>query len=309
MASSSNLDLSVRFAAFRWLSSYHRADDELWTWRELIEGFPFEGTQVPLISQRGIWKPRLLPDMPLSIATSPNNPYGDVCDEDGTIVYHHCGANPDHSDNRGLRLALERRAPLVYLQGVVKGMYLVAWPAYVVGEDRSQRVFRVQVDEKALVVQGPELFAADWARSGADVDVRRRYVTASVRRRLHQRTFREHVLAAYARQCALCRLKHPELLDAAHIVPDRERQGVARVSNGLALCKLHHAAYDENVLGIRPDYVVEVREDVLEEVDGPMLAHGLKAMQGVGLSVPRSTAKRPDRALLERRYEEFRDAY
>ena len=48
------------------------------------------------------------------------------------------------------------------------------------------------------------------------------------------------------------------------------------VRNGLALCKIHHAAYDHNIIGINADYNIEVREDVLAEIDGPMLKHGLQ---------------------------------
>jgi putative restriction endonuclease len=76
------------------------------------------------------------------------------------------------------------------------------------------------------------------------------------------------VLAAYREHCAICRLRHKELLEAAHIVADRDPEGEPHVSNGLALCKLHHAAFDRHIIGVRPDYVVEVRLDILEEVIG-----------------------------------------
>jgi len=46
--------------------------------------------------------------------------------------------------------------------------------------------------------------------------------------------------------------------------------------NGLALCKLHHAAFDANIIGVTPDLEVTVRLDVLQEIDGPMLQHGLQ---------------------------------
>jgi hypothetical protein len=52
------------------------------------------------------------------------------------------------------------------------------------------------------------------------------------------------------------------------------------VTNGLALCTLYHAAFDRDVIGITPDYVVEVRRDVLEQEDGPMLIHGLQGFHG-----------------------------
>jgi putative restriction endonuclease len=54
-------------------------------------------------------------------------------------------------------------------------------------------------------------------------------------------------------------------------------------------------AYDANVVGITPDYKVEIRLDVLRERDGPMLQHGLQEMHNVPLSVPRATTLRPNR--------------
>ncbi len=113
---------------------------------------------------------------------------------------------------------------------------------------------------------------------------------------------------AYRTTCSVCRLRHGELLDAAHIVGDKQEHGDPVVPNGLALCKIHHAAFDANILGVRPDYVVEVRADVLAEIDGPMLKYGLQENHGGSLFVPRSPAERPDPERLEVRYEEFRRA-
>ena len=67
----------------------------------------------------------------------------------------------------------------------------------------------------------------------------------------------------YAERCALCRLRHLELLDAAHITPDSDAEGEPVISNCVALCKLHHAAFDRFFFAIRPDYVIEVRPSVL----------------------------------------------
>ncbi|MDE2485400.1 MAG: HNH endonuclease, partial [candidate division NC10 bacterium] len=135
---------------------------------------------------------------------------------------------------------------------------------------------------------------------------RRAYVTAVVRVRLHQRTFRERVLQAYRRQCAFCRLRHEELLDAAHIVPDTEPAGKPVVQNGIALCTLHHAAFDRYFIGLRPDYVLEVRQDILEEHDGPTLVHALQALHGSRIIVPRRADLQPAPELVEFRYQRFR---
>ena len=73
------------------------------------------------------------------------------------------------------------------------------------------------------------------------------------------------------------------------------------------MCKIHHAAYDADIVGVRPDGVAEVRGDVLEEKDGPMLRHGLQEIHGRRLSMPRSLANRPSVEGLERRWERFRE--
>lgn len=94
---------------------------------------------------------------------------------------------------------------------------------------------------------------------------RRSYATVNALRRIHQGRFRERVLRAYRECCAVCRLRHRELLDATHILPDKHPLGEPTISNGLSLCKIHHAAYDRNILGIDPDLRIEIRPDVLRE--------------------------------------------
>ncbi|WFR74686.1 HNH endonuclease signature motif containing protein [Prescottella defluvii] len=59
-------------------------------------------------------------------------------------------------------------------------------------------------------------------------------------------------MRAYETRCAVCSLAHGSLLDAAHIVSDGHDAGIASVRNGLALCKIHHAAFDVRILGITP---------------------------------------------------------
>jgi len=72
------------------------------------------------------------------------------------------------------------------------------------------------------------------------------------------------------------------------------------------MCKIHHAAYDSNILGIRPDFVVQIRSDLLDEIDGPMLQHGLKERHNQRLMVlPKVRAERPGDEFLTPRYESF----
>ena len=62
-------------------------------------------------------------------------------------------------------------------------------------------------------------------------------------------------------------------------------------------------------MAVRPDYQIEVRRDVLEESDGPMLIHGLQGFHGQLIRVPLRQHLRPDTRLLEIRYDLFQQAF
>lgn len=301
-------DSRVRTAAFAFLQvETRRAGSDVLPRTLLAQGFQFDGRRVPILGPKGIFKPAVLPDMPLSITTVPveegdEPPYRDVIGRDGLLHYCYRGTDPGHRDNVGLRLAMQRQVPLIYCHGVVRGQYCAVWPVYIVGDSPSELAFAVSVDDRQLASLG----APDVDQQGSDG--RRRYVTRLVQQRLHQEGFRQRVLAAYQAHCAVCRLRHEELLEAAHILPDGHPQGLPVVPNGVALCKLHHAAFDAHILGIRPDYQIEIRLDVLEESDGPMLRHGLQEFHGKSLWTPRRPILKPKPEFLEERYALFRRA-
>ena len=98
---------------------------------------------------QGIFKPAILPEMPLSITTAPPEPsrprpYDDSFSSDGSfLLYRYRGTHPAHHENVGLRLAMERRRPLIYFHGVTKGEYFAAWPVYVIGDEPNALRFRV----------------------------------------------------------------------------------------------------------------------------------------------------------------------
>ena len=68
----------------------------------------------------------------------------------------------------------------------------------------------------------------------------------------------------------------------------------------------HHTAFDRMILGICPDYVIEVRSDILEEKDGPMLRYGLQGLNRERLILPRSRSDYPDQDRLESRFKKFK---
>jgi putative restriction endonuclease len=172
---------------------------------------------------------------------------------------------------------------------------------YIVGDDPGALSFRVAVDAQE------SLFERAGAQPGV-AEARRSYITTVTLRRVHQATFRQRVLQAYQHRCAICRLKHTELLEAAHIIPDGDPRGEPVVPNGLALCALHHTAFDRNIFGIRPDLIIEVRKDVLAETDGPVLRHGLQEINGKGIAAPHTASLRPRPDFLEIRYLAFKKA-
>lgn len=297
---------ALRRTAMAWLDQRTASSHgfHLFTSEELRRGFTFDGDTVPLVgAQQGIWKPRKV-TAALSIRTAftppgQSPPYDDTVGADGYLRYKYRGHDPGHADNRALRAAMERGEPLIWFWGVAAATYEAVRPVWLVAEEPRHRQFVVAVDEaqRSLPVGN--------AATQAD----RRYAERLTRSRVHQPLFRAQVIAAYAYRCAMCQLRYPSLLDAAPIVRGGHPGDDLVVENGLALCKIHHAAFDQNLIGIRPDkLVVEVQRGVREETDGPMLVHGLQAMQGVALLLPASRRCRPDRVRLEKRWEEFKRA-
>lgn len=266
----------------------------------LMEGITLHGERIPIWNyQKGIFKPAAVGrgGAALSVQTSVESPYEDEHDVDaGRIIYKYRGTDPYHADNVALRRARDLQLPLLYLVAVDPGVYDAIAPVYVIEENTARNQFTLVVDSASMRLH-PEDPTTTW--------VRREYVTRSVLQRLHQQRFRRMVLTAYREQCAVCRLKHVQLLDAAHILPDRHPRGAAAVPNGLGLCKIHHSAYDANIIGIDPDARIHVREDILLEKDGPMLKHGLQEMDGGRIVLPRQPTSRPDRNFLAERFERF----
>ena len=295
-----NHDTRIRGAAFDWLADQVAFHGDVLPRATLAQGFEFQGQRVPLIGPQGIFKPALM-EIPISITTSPRGPYEDTIGSDNLLRYRYRGTDPSHRDNAGVRSAMNYALPLAYFHGIVPGRYLAMWPVYVVGDAPETLTFSVAIDDAVH----SSLFPKEEGVTGGIAEVRREYATSLARRRLHQRAFRELVLLAYRNQCALCRLRHSELLDAAHIVPDAEPGGEPVIQNGIALCRLHHAAFDRFFLAVRPDHIIEVRPDVLEEADGPTLQHAIQGLHGQSIVLPSKSVERPSVEFLAKRYNRF----
>jgi putative restriction endonuclease len=273
-------------------------------WHEDLSAFAFRGQRIPLLQHmRGI---RVVAGLPAALtirttfrANPDDLPYVDAEGPDGYFRYKWRGTDPDAHDNVALRRALELGKPLAWFVGVAAGWFVPVYPVWLVGEEPLEHQFVMAFDELMQAEWRPELL-----EHPVDLALRRKYAEATVRRRLHQPVFRRRVLTAYRSQCALCRLRHEPLLDAAHIKEDADG-GLPIVTNGVAMCAIHHRPFDSNVLGIRPDYIVHIRDDVLAEQDGPTLQHALQGLHGGAIALPRQVSARPDPDLLEERFDRF----
>jgi len=300
------MDELIRTAAFQWVEKQVNLYGGFVPRQLLDQGFEFQGQRITLTGPQGIWKPASM-KLPLSIYSRPDGPYPDFMMDDGFLIYRYRGTDPHHKDNVGLRIAMHRRVPLIYFYRVEKGKCLAEWPVYIEEDHPEDLAFIVSIRVHNVIYKEQELQQGQLFLETED-QLYRRYQTTEAIHRLHQAEFRVRVLSAYKEQCAFCRLRHIQLLDAAHIIPDGEDGGESIVPNGLSLCKIHHAAFDNNIVGVNPDYKIIVREDVLEEIDGPMLKYGIQEMHGQKIFVPARIEKRPDQARLEIRFKTFLQA-
>jgi putative restriction endonuclease len=266
--------------------------------RAELGSFPYAGQTIRVIdSQGGIWNPgaswTLGEDLraTLSINTTKSGKYEDQ-EVSGGLWRYDYQSGGSAGKNTKMRKAMELQLPLVWFVQQDSGRY-VPYKVFIIND----------YPDEGYCLIAPDLSLATASRSESLIE--RRYAERMMKQRLHQPAFRARVISAYETKCAICRLAHGRLLDAAHIIPDSEEASSTSVTNGLSLCKIHHTAYDINILGIDPEYRVHVRPDVLAESDGPMLEHGIKGMDNRSLWVPPHLDERPDPKRLAQRFEEF----
>ncbi|GAB3187585.1 HNH endonuclease [Nesterenkonia suensis] len=298
-------DLEFRQLAFGWLDRKTEGGTKPLTRRQIQE---FKGHRPEarhhLILQEGIWKPAELLAT-LSVTTGvphgrkDRNIYHDKM-SGGLVEYQFTASPKKQHHNKGLVQAADLNLPVIYFRGTETGAFDVYFPVYI-QISPARRTALLDLTSRSLA-SGP----VDFGYTGSLIDVDPEHGERTVRSRLHQRDFRANVMTAYQEHCAVCTLGHSRLLDAAHIVED-SRGGSPRITNGLSLCKIHHAAYDSNIMGISPNYRIHIRQDILEEADGPMLRHGLQEHDGQQLCVlPANRAWYPDREALAARFDTFK---
>jgi putative restriction endonuclease len=303
-------DIELRQAALDRVRELQRRYDDVMPLSALREGFEYGGRRVGFGSfYSGIFRPKeMAGGAALCLVTAPPKgsrpaPYEDTYDErTGRFTYRFrepasptaAAAQRAEFDNRTMLEAHRLAVPVIYFRGIAAAQYSAVAPAFIVAVDSVDRVVHLEaglpVTDAAGMVSAPES---------------RRYATHEAVYRLHQHRFRAAVLRAYATRCAVCQLKEASLLQAAHIVGDREDLGHATVVNGISLCAIHHLAYDRNLMGIDPSGVVHISKRLLADTDGPMLRQGLQGFHGAQILKPRREDERPDPVRLELRFTQF----
>lgn len=94
-------------------------------------------------------------------------------------------------------------------------------------------------------------------------DSEKKKTSITIKSKLRARGFRQAVIEAYNYKCAFCGMKinSPDSLswevEAAHIVPHCSN-GKDDIWNGLALCHLHHWAFDVGWFALENDFTIRV---------------------------------------------------
>jgi putative restriction endonuclease len=268
--------------------------------RRELESFEIDGLALPLLDgQQAIHNPKdpVELDATLSVYSKPGTQHHDGDSSKGVWRYQYTGSTP-RGRNIKLREAYKRALPIIYYDWIADGVFAPRFPVFVV-RDVPEEMHVLLAYDSLKSLGSPD----------SDTQVEAAYRQAVVQQRIHQSEFRARVLYAYHTACAICEMPYASLLDAAHIRPYGEPGGERDVQNGLALCTIHHRAYDKKLIGIDGEQRLYVRPDVESIQDGPVLAASLQCLGGTRLTnkVPRGKlAPDPDR--LEITFKEYLDA-
>ncbi|MGW5571194.1 HNH endonuclease [Nocardia thailandica] len=267
--------------------------------RDALTSFTIRGEPLPLIDRnRGIRNPRSFVAT-LSVMSKPGSPYSDATVGESLYGYAYREGPIDRGDNAKLRKTFTTNLPFILLRWIEVGnatRYVPVFPVFTVADDPAERRIIIALDERLQRVADPLHLTP----------LERQYAQVLTTQRLHQPQFRSRVLIAYENRCAICRLGRPQLLEAAHIIPDKQEQGTADINNGLSLCRIHHTAFDRNLIGIAPDSTVHVGAELRRADDeGPIVEYGLKGLHRVKLQPPSHKKFNPSPDKLKARFEDF----
>ena len=197
-------------------------------------------------------------------------------------------------------------------------------------EAAHDKAFATQVKDNEIVAAFRPMFLVDYALSSArlhktgeahrdisllnkldtltDVEVddvadtSRRNVIRTIVTKYRAAKFKDKVLGAYNHKCAFCQIQL-SLLDAAHIIPVASPESTDQVVNGVALCKLHHFAYDANLVSFNEQYRIEVSQARVRVLTAKHEAGGLTEFQSAmseSILLPANPRQRPNTDYINR---------
>jgi len=271
----------------------------------ISEGFLFNGEKVLLDNRAvGIFKPRQMSESAISIKTTMQRDgsqgiYNDHRESGDHYKYALQRGDPRGVNNRYLWASMATGTPLIYFQAISPGRYTAIWPCFV----------KEILPEKgyALIAESNKLSTSmlpDY-KYQLPTEIESRYCVRETKVRMHQASFRQNVLNAYSGKCAITGLQNKTLLEAAHIIPDSELGKIQYISDGIALSRIHHRAYDLNLLGISPDNQIHISDELKQGKDNKFMRDALLEFEGRKLVMPRSAVNRPDSDKLAARFEVF----
>ncbi len=295
-----SVDAEIRNAAFKRAAALNSQWSGTIPWQEVINPIKVGNEEVLLANRaRGIFRPRQMRQGVLSIKTTVAREgrvqrYDDVASDAGFFEYRFQGTDPNNHDNRALKESWDNQLPFIYFHGVCAAFYSALFPCFIESWDAAALTVRVVVGAVTSAIPAVQM--------SEDL---RRYSTIEAKVRLHQAAFRGLVLSAYDNKCAISGLPERRLLQAAHILPDRDVRGQPVANNGIALSSLHHHAFDLNLIGIDPDGCIHVNRDLLELHDGPTLQVALQNIDQKRIRFPIAHEDKPNRDYLAERFEQF----
>ncbi|MCL7940443.1 HNH endonuclease [Halomonas sp. ATCH28] len=303
-----NNDEKIRKAAFSRLNNIVKEHGHDLPWRAISKPVPLGDDSFLLANQvKGIFKPRQLRRGVLSIKTviqkSGSSIYSDSVSDEGGFWYAFRRGGLDEKDNLDLISSYKNKDPIIYFLGLAPGRYFPLWPCYIDSVDTVREMCHISMHDQIGVMDN----VAEPTAGYQVEDLERRHIIREVKTRVHQAEFRARVMNAYSNRCAMTGLPVPQLLEAAHIIPDSHEESPTEVSNGISLSRLHHRAYDAGLIGIDPDYRLHLRDELITPQGGPLL-ESIKKLDGQRLKVPRNPKNKPDRDALAIRFEEFLNA-
>jgi putative restriction endonuclease len=298
-------DLEFVYLAFNRVKELSLIYDDSIPHKAISEGFLFNGEKILLDNRAvGIFKPRQMSECAISIKTTKQRDgsqgiYNDHPDNGDHYKYALQRGDPRGVNNKYLWASMATGTPLIYFQAIAPGLYTAIWPCFV----------KEILPEKgyALIAESNKFSTSvlpDY-KYPRPTEIESRYCVRETKVRMHQASFRQNVLDAYSGKCAITGLQNKTLLEAAHIIPDAELGKLQYVSDGIALSRIHHRAYDLNLLGISPDNQIHISDELKQGKDNKFMRDALLEFEGQRLVLPRSEINRPDRDKLAARFEMF----